>query len=69
MLKSILETCSSPHPNTFTKKARLEDFFDEEDKCDLIIQNNHDKYNSRHSDNDSVAKNQQEYGHRKRIKP
>ena len=66
MLKSMLETCTTP---AFTKKARLEDFFDEDDKCDLIIQNNHDKYNSRHNDNDNIAKNQQEYGHRKRIKP
>jgi len=55
---------------SFTRKAILEDFFgDDDDIVGQSIHNNHDKYNSRHSDNDSVAKNQQEYGHRKRIKP
>jgi len=54
---------------SFTRKARLEDFFgDEEDTIDQSIQNNQNKYNP-HNDNEFVAKNQQEYGHRKRIKP
>lgn len=54
---------------SFTRKARLEDFFDdEEDTIDQSIQNKQNKYNS-YNDNEFIAKNQQEYGHRKRIKP
>jgi hypothetical protein len=54
---------------SFTRKARLEDFFgDDNDTLDSSIQNNQNKYNS-YNDNEFIAKNQQEYGHRKRIKP
>mgnify|MGYP005987328695 FL=1 len=59
----------SGNTKSFTRKARLEDFFgDEEDTIDQSIQNNQNKYNS-YNDNEFVAKNQQDYGHRKRIKP
>jgi hypothetical protein len=51
--------------NTFSRKARLEDFFDNDEKPS---QNN--KHNKNHSHNDNnVEKNQQEFGHKKRIKP
>jgi len=51
--------------NTFSRKATLEDFFDD-DK--LINQNNKHNQNHSHNDND-IQKNQQEFGHKKRIKP
>ena len=62
----------SGNTKSFTRKARLEDFFgDEEDTIDQSIQNKQNKQNKHNSynDNEFVAKNQQEYGHRKRIKP
>lgn len=52
-----------------SRRACLEDFLDDgEDKSTQNIKN---KYNKNHSHNDSniIAKNQQEFGHRKRIKP
>ena len=53
--------------NTFSRKARLEDFFDD---GEITNQNqNHNKnHNKNHNDND-IKKNQQEFGHKKRIKP
>ena len=53
-------------PQTFSRKACLADFFDEDE--DIPTQNN---YNKNYSNNDTIkiAKNQQEFGHRKRIKP
>ena len=53
-------------PKTFSRRARLEDFFDEND--DKQIKH---KYNENHSHNDNnyMEKNQQEFGHKKRIKP
>jgi len=51
--------------NTFSRKARLEDFLNE---GETINQNN--KHNKNHSHNDNnIEKNQQEFGHKKRIKP
>lgn len=51
--------------NTFFRKATLEDFFD---GGEIINQN--DKYNKNHSYNDNdIKKNQQEFGHKKKIKP
>lgn len=51
---------------TFYRKARLEDFLNEEDNTST--QNN--KYKNHYSQNDNtVSKNQQEFGHKKRIKP
>ena len=54
--------------NTFSRKARLEDFFDDDEKTSQ--NNKHNKNNKNYSHNDnSVEKNQQEFGHKKRIKP
>jgi hypothetical protein len=49
---------------TFSRTARLSDFFDEDH--DTSSKN---KYNKNYSYNDSIQKNQQEFGQRKRIKP
>ena len=51
-------------PKTFSRRARLEDFFDEDEDKPITH-----KYNENHSHNDSISKNQQEFGHKKRIKP
>ena len=54
---------------SFVRKATLEDFLnDTDDTIGQTIHNNQNKYNS-YNDNEFIAKNQQEYGHRKRIKP
>jgi hypothetical protein len=45
---------------TFSRKACLSDFFD------TPIQN---KHTQSQNDSNTIAKNQQEFGHRKRIKP
>jgi hypothetical protein len=51
--------------NTFSRKATLEDFFD---NGETITQNK--KHNQNHYQNDNdIQKNQQEFGHKKRIKP
>jgi hypothetical protein len=58
----ILETISAP---TFSRRARLEDFLDDDN-------NNTQQKNNRNNNssyNDTIAKNQQEFGHKKRIKP
>ena len=51
--------------NTFSRKATLADFFDD---CDTINQSNKHNKNHSHNDND-IKKNQEEFGHKKRIKP
>ena len=52
--------------HTFSRKARLEDFFDEGE----IINQSNNKHNKNHSHNDNdIKKNQEEFGHKKRIKP
>ena len=52
--------------NTFSRKATLEDFLDD---GETINKNNkHNKNHSYNNDN-NVKKNQQEFGHKKRIKP
>ena len=43
----------------------LEDLLEDDDNKNT--KNN--KYNKNHSNNNTVSKNQQEFGHRKRIKP
>lgn len=48
---------------SFSRRARLEDFLDGNDTCSNY------KNNNNHSQNDNIAKNQQEFGHKKRIKP
>ena len=52
--------------NTFSRKARIEDFLND---GETIIKNN--KHNKNHSNNNdnNIKKNQQEFGHKKRIKP
>jgi hypothetical protein len=54
------------YSSTFSRPARLEDFFDEGDTTDKT---NKHKYEKHYSKNDSIEKNQQEFGHKKRIKP
>ena len=50
-------------PPAVSRKLRLEDFLDEDDQQTP-------QYNKQYSRNDEkVAKNQQEYGQKKRIKP
>ena len=51
-----------PTAQPFTRTACLSDFFD----CD---DDKHNKYNKNHSYDSTIAKNQQEFGNRKRIKP
>jgi hypothetical protein len=53
-------------PKTFYRPARLEDFLDEGDV--IISKSDHNKNHS-HYDKNYVEKNQQEFGHKKRIKP
>jgi hypothetical protein len=48
-------------PKPASRRARLEDFFGDDAPHTNYYQNN--------SQNDFVAKNQQEFGHKKRIKP
>jgi hypothetical protein len=51
--------------NVFSRKARLEDFLDDDEKI-----GKNDKHNKNYSHNDNnIEKNQQEFGHKKRIKP
>lgn len=49
---------------TFSRPAKLSDFLDNAD-----ITSNKNKYNNNYSHNNSIQKNQQHFGHRKRIKP
>ena len=51
---------------TFSRRARLEDFLDD---CHENNQTGKNKYNKNNSQSDTIAKNQQEFGHKKRIKP
>lgn len=55
--------------NTFFRKATLEDFL--EDGETINKNNKHNEHNKNHSYNNdnNVQKNQQEFGHKKRIKP
>jgi hypothetical protein len=53
--------------NTFSRNATIEDFLDD---GETINQNNkHNKNYSHNNNNNDVKKNQQEFGHKKRIKP
>lgn len=51
-------------PPPVYRAACLDDFFDEP-----VSKTNQNKYNYSHNDTDTIAKNQQEFGNRKRIKP
>jgi hypothetical protein len=48
---------------SFSRRARLEDFLDGNNTSTSY------KHNNTNSHNDNIAKNQQEFGHKKRIKP
>jgi hypothetical protein len=66
MNETHLEQHKTNNNQSFYRRARLEDFFGEDE--DKNTSNKYDK-NYSHSHNDNIAKNQQEFGHRKRIKP
>jgi hypothetical protein len=58
-------------PHTFSRKVCMADLFDEDDDDNDDMPRTQNKYNRNYSQNDNVviAKNQQHFGHRKRIKP
>lgn len=62
------EACGAPQ--SFSRKACLADFLDDDDDDDMNshYSNKHNKHYS-HKDDVFIAKNQPEFGHRKRIKP
>ena len=56
----------------FSRKAKLSDFFDDTDDTNNNQNNQNHKNNNNnnsHNDTNTIAKNQQEFGNRKRIKP
>ena len=56
--------------HTFSRKARLEDFFNEDEEIPLPLNSDNSKSNyNKNNNKESIDKNQQEFGHRKRIKP
>jgi hypothetical protein len=52
-------------PETFYRRACLDDFLDDNDKSTKKKNNK----NYSHNDPNTVSKNQQEFGHKKKIKP
>jgi hypothetical protein len=52
--------------NTCSRKAVLEDFFDDGETPN---QNNKNNKNHSHNNNNDIKKNQEVFGHNKRIKP
>jgi hypothetical protein len=54
--------------NTFFRKATLEDFLNDGETINQNNKNNKDNKNQSYNDN-NIAKNQQEFGHKKKIKP
>lgn len=65
----MVET-ATPQTKTFSRRVCLEDFLDDEDDKNTSHTNN--KYNKKYSQKEDtiiIAKNQQEFGQRKRIKP
>ena len=61
---NFINSTNSTNDYTLPRKARLEDFFDDSDFC------NNKHYNKNHSNNYSdINKNQENFGHRRRIKP
>ena len=55
--------------HTFSRKARLEDFFNDDEEIPLPLNSESSKNNYKNNNKESIDKNQQEFGHRKRIKP
>lgn len=62
----MVET-SAPQSKTFSRPVCLEDFLDDDEK--ITYQTNNKNKNYSHKEDTIIAKNQQEFGHRKRIKP
>jgi len=63
LLPITVEMPKTSGPPVVSRKLRLEDFLDDDDQQTP-------QYNKQYSRNDEkVAKNQQEYGQKKRIKP
>jgi hypothetical protein len=54
--------------NTFSRNATLEDFLDDGETINKTNKNNNYDKNHSHNDN-NIWKNQEEFGHKKRIKP
>ena len=50
---------------SFSRPARMEDFFDETD----VPNEKNNKNNKDNKNNERIKKNQEEHGHKKRIKP
>jgi hypothetical protein len=67
LLPNTCHDATSADPPPVYRRAYLEDFFENADDCNS--QKNKYKYNKYNSYNDTISKNQQEFGHRKRIKP
>jgi hypothetical protein len=68
LLLSIYDMQEPTHDkptHSYSRKARLEDFLDE----DEIKTNHKQHYSHNNNNNDTISKNQQEFGHKKRIKP
>lgn len=55
----ILYIYMTENPKTFSRPLRIEDFLEPDTN----------KKNNNSRQNESIAKNQQEFGHKKRIKP
>jgi len=55
-------------PPKIYRKARMEDFLDDADSVNTTNNKNKNK-NYSNSDTNNIEKNQQEFGHKKRIKP
>jgi len=64
---SLPNTCDAADSQPVYRRVCIEDFFENVD--DYNSEKNKNKYNSYRSRNDNISKNQQEFGHRKRIKP
>jgi hypothetical protein len=55
--------------NTFFRKATLEDFLEDGETINQNNKNNKQNKNHKHNNDNDIKKNQQEFGHKKRIKP
>jgi hypothetical protein len=59
---------TKPTSQTYSRTARLEDFLDDNINKNNKNNNKNNK-NNINNDTDTISKNQQEFGHKKRIKP
>jgi hypothetical protein len=62
------DTNTPPNTKSFSRPARMEDFFDETDVPNEK-NNKNNKNNKDNRNNERIKKNQEEHGHKKRIKP